>query len=55
VEGVYSLEVNAGGLYYSTKSFVVPEFGAIAMIVLAASFSLILLNKKAFKGLTSFS
>ena len=55
VEGTYSLEVNAGDLYYSTKSFVVPEFGAVAMIVLAASFSLILLNKKAFKGLASFS
>lgn len=55
VEGTYSLEVNAGGLYYSTKSFVVPEFGSIAMIILAASFSLILLNKKISRGLTSFS
>ena len=55
VDGTYSLEVNAGGLYYSTKSFVVPEFGSVAMVILAASFAVILLNKKIAKGLTSFS
>ncbi len=54
IEGTYSLEVNAGGLYYSTKSFVVPEFGSIAMIILAASFTIILLNKKISKGLVNF-
>lgn len=47
-DGIYSLEVDAGGVYYSTKSFVVPEFGSIAVIIFAISLSLILFNRKIF-------
>ena len=36
LDGTYSVEVDAGGLYSSSKSFVVPEFGGIAMIVMLA-------------------
>ena len=45
-DGIYSLEINAGGIYYSTSSFAVPEFGPIAIIIFAASISLILFNRK---------
>ena len=55
IEGTYSLDVDAGGIYYSSKSFVVPEFGSIAMIIFAASFSLILLNRRVFRGLYNFN
>ena len=34
LNGTYSVEVDAGGLYSSSKSFVVPEFGAIATLVM---------------------
>jgi predicted secreted protein with PEFG-CTERM motif len=55
VNGTYSLEVNAGGIYYSTKSFVVPEFGSVVMIILAVSFTLILFNKRVYRGLINFA
>ena len=34
LNGTYSVEVDAGGLYSSTKSFVVPEFGSVSMLIL---------------------
>lgn len=51
--GTYSLEVNAGGLYYSTKSFVVPEFGSVGLIILAFSLTLILFQRRVFKKSTN--
>jgi len=55
LNGTYSLDVDAGGLYHSTKSFVVPEFGSVAMIIFAASFTFVLFNKKIFRQLTNFT
>lgn len=45
----------AGGLYTSSKSFVVPEFGSIAMIILGISLGVILVNKRFFKPITNFA
>ena len=52
LDGTYYVEVNAGGLYSSSKSFVVPEFGGIvfaimfvgiaAVVVLSSKFARIL-------------
>jgi len=55
LNGTYSVEVDAGGLYSSTKSFVVPEFGSIAMIIFGISFIMILINKRVFRPLTNFT
>jgi len=55
LNGTYSVEVDAGGLYSSTKSFVVPEFGSIAMIIFGISFAMILINKRVFRPLTNFT
>jgi len=54
LDGTYSVEVDAGGLYSSTKSFVVPEFGAIAMIILAISLSAILIKTRFSKPFSNF-
>ncbi len=43
LEGTYSVEVDAGGLYSSTKSFVVPEFGAIAIVVMFVAVTAVVL------------
>jgi hypothetical protein len=45
-DGAYSVEIDAGGVYYSSSSFVVPEFGSIALIIFAVSFVMILVNKR---------
>ena len=46
-EGTYTVEVNSGGLYSSSKSFVVPEFGAIAAaVMLVAVASVVLISSK---------
>ena len=47
IEGTYLVEVDSGGLYSSSKSFVVPEFGTIAVAILlvaVATFVLISSN-----------
>jgi len=49
LNGTYFVEVNAGGLYSTSKSFVVPEFGAIAMMIFGASVALIIVNRQVFK------
>jgi len=54
-DGIYSLEIDAGGVYYSTKSFVVPEFGSITIIIFAISFSLILFNSKLLRQTSSIT
>jgi predicted secreted protein with PEFG-CTERM motif len=54
LDGTYSVEVDAGGLYSSTKSFVVPEFGAVAMIILAISLSAILIKTRFSKPFSNF-
>lgn len=36
LEGTYYVEVDSGGVYSSSKSFVVPEFGGVAVIVMLA-------------------
>ena len=54
LNGTYSVEVDAGGLYSSTKSFVVPEFGSIAMIILGISLSVILIKTRFFKPFSNF-
>ena len=47
LDGTYSVEVDAGGLYSSTKSFAVPEFGAIAIVVmLVAVTAVVLMSSK---------
>jgi predicted secreted protein with PEFG-CTERM motif len=47
LEGTYFVEADAGGLYSSTKSFVVPEFGAIATVVMfVAVASVVLMSSK---------
>ncbi len=43
LDGTYWVEVDAGGLYSSTKSFVVPEFGAIALVVMFVAVSAVVL------------
>ena len=55
LNGTYTVEVDAGGIYSTTKSFVVPEFGSFALIVLGISLGVILYNKKLFKPITNFS
>jgi len=55
LDGTYTVEVDAGGLYTSSKSFVVPEFGSIALIVLGISLGVILVNKRIFKPITNFT
>ena len=47
-DGIYSLEVDAGGIYYSSSSFAVPEFGPIVLIIFAASFTVILFSRRIF-------
>lgn len=47
LDGTYSVEVDADGLYSSSKSFVVPEFGIIATaVMLVAVTSVVLLSSK---------
>jgi predicted secreted protein with PEFG-CTERM motif len=55
LNGTYSVEVDSGGLYSSTKSFVVPEFGSIVMIIFGISFAMILINKSVFRPLTNLN
>lgn len=54
LNGTYSLEADAGGLFTSTKSFVVPEFGSFAMMIFAISFIFILFNKTAIRKFHNF-
>ena len=49
LNGTYSVEVDAGGLYSSTKSFVVPEFGSITIIVLGISLGAMLVKTRSLK------
>ena len=50
IEGTYFVEVDAGGLYSSSQSFVVPEFGGVAMIVmLAGAVSVVVLSSRSAK------
>ena len=55
INGTYFVEVDAGGLYSTTKSFVVPEFGSVVLIIMGISFGLILINKKLFKPISNFT
>jgi len=43
LDGTYFVEVDAGGLYSSTKSFVVPEFGAITIVVMFVAVATVVL------------
>ena len=43
LNGTYSVEVDAGGLYSSTKSFVVPEFGFFSLLFLGIAFAMVLI------------
>jgi len=54
LDGTYTVEVDAGGLYSSTKSFVVPEFGSLVMIILGISLSAILLKTRFIKPFSNF-
>jgi len=54
LNGTYLLEADADGLYSSTKSFVVPEFGSFAMIIFGISFIFILFHKTANRKFTNF-
>jgi hypothetical protein len=55
VEGTYFVEVDAGGLYSSTKSFVVPEFGAVALVVMIVSVAaVVLMSSKYTKVIHKF-
>ena len=47
MDGTYFAEVDAGGLYSSSKSFVVPEFGAIAVVMLVAVASVVVVSRYA--------
>ncbi|MGD8707142.1 MAG: hypothetical protein PVI88_00480 [Nitrosopumilaceae archaeon] len=47
MDGTYFAEVDAGGMYSSSKSFVVPEFGAIAVVMLVAVASVVALSRYA--------
>lgn len=46
LNGTYSVEVDAGGLYSSTKSFVVPEFGLFSLLLLGIVFAMVLIIGK---------
>jgi len=46
LNGTYIAEVDAGGLYSSTKSFVVPEFGSIAIIIFGIATSAVLIKMR---------
>ena len=52
LNGTYVVEVDAGGLYSSTKSFVVPEFGPLVLIILGISIGAVLIKTR---FITSFS
>lgn len=54
LNGTYTVEIDAGGLYSSTKSFDVPEFGSIALIILGISFGAILIKTRLFKPFNNF-
>lgn len=54
LNGTYTVEVDAGGIYSSTKSFDVPEFGTIAMIVLGISLSALLIKTRFLKPFGNF-
>jgi predicted secreted protein with PEFG-CTERM motif len=54
LNGTYTVEVDAGGIYSSTKSFVVPEFGSIVMIILGISLSAILIKTRFMKSFGNF-
>lgn len=34
IDGTYSVEIDAAGLFQATKTFVVPEFGTIVLLIL---------------------
>ena len=52
VDGTYSVEVDAGGLYSSSKSIAVPEFGAVAAgVMIAAISSVVVVSSKYTKVL----
>jgi len=46
INGTYSVEVDAGGIYSSTKSFVVPEFGLFSLLFLGIAFAMVLIFSK---------
>lgn len=54
LNGTYSVEVDAGGLYSSTKSFVVPEFGSIVMMIFGISLGAILIKTRFLKPFSNF-
>ena len=54
LDGTYTVEVDAGGIYSSTKSFEVPEFGTIAMIILGISLSGLLIKTRFLKPFGNF-
>jgi len=54
LNGTYSVEADVGGLYSSTKTFVVPEFGSVAMIVLGISLTAILVKTRYLKPSSNF-
>ncbi len=46
LEGTYYVEADSGGLYSSSKSFVVPEFGGVVIIMLAGIVSVVVLSSR---------
>lgn len=46
LNGTYSVEVDTGGVYSSTKSFVVPEFSLFSLLLLAIAFAMVLIIGK---------
>lgn len=43
MDGTYSVEVDANGLYSSSKSFVVPEFGDVVLVVMSIAVASVVL------------
>jgi predicted secreted protein with PEFG-CTERM motif len=54
LNGTYTVEVNSGEIYSSTKSFIVPEFGSIVMIILGISLSALLIKIRVLKSFGNF-
>ncbi|MFB5613960.1 MAG: PEFG-CTERM sorting domain-containing protein [Candidatus Nitrosomaritimum yanchengensis] len=43
IDGTYSVEADANGLYFSSKSFVVPEFGEVVLVVMSIAVASVVL------------
>jgi len=53
-DGTYSVEVDSAGLYTATKTFTVPEFESIALLILASLIIFVVVLTRKFKIMNDY-